>query len=279
MGNIDIQTLNKLSILFDDKGWDTIKNENGLYSRYISLLKKLEKPQQEIIIEISQYFEYYSINDYESLLMESMMKLAKSCGMNNKYFYIPIMANPDEVQTIKSSHLVGYLLKSNRLQYHSEVSKMKNTILWKLNQPTIESINRSTVKYVVLIDDFIGSGKSAKEAATYYMERGLDKDKIIILSLVAMRQAIDLLSDEGMKIFYARETSNIDSYFENNKIEEILDEIEKIAQQLNLEEETIFGYNNSKGLVSMIRTPNNTFSLFWKNSKNKNDQSPFPRFS
>ena len=36
-----------------------------------------------------------------------------------------------------------------------------------------------------------------------------------------------------------------------------------------------FGYGQSEGLISLIRTPNNTFPIFWDGENNKN--APFER--
>ena len=49
-----------------------------------------------------------------------------------------------------------------------------------------------------------------------------------------------------------------------------------IEDKLKVAAKDRFGYNQSEALISLIRTPNNTFPVFWK-SYGKNKIVPFPR--
>ena len=53
--------------------------------------------------------------------------------------------------------------------------------------------------------------------------------------------------------------------------------MEHIEKNLDIPDDYLFGYKKSEALVTMIRTPNNTFPVFWYNKKNE-DNAPFPRF-
>lgn len=53
-----------------------------------------------------------------------------------------------------------------------------------------------------------------------------------------------------------------------------------LATDKRFEQDYSFGYKESEALVTMTRTPNNTFPLYWfeaKLDKNNKWQAPFPR--
>lgn len=69
-----------------------------------------------------------------------------------------------------------------------------------------------------------------------------------------------------------------DSYPQQTKEEKkaIMLEIEKKLKPGKYQ----FGYEKSEALVTMTRTPNNTFPVFWMNYEHKGSKfsPPFPRF-
>jgi hypothetical protein len=52
--------------------------------------------------------------------------------------------------------------------------------------------------------------------------------------------------------------------------------MKKIEEKLNVEKKYLFGYKRSEALISLIRTPNNTFPVFWKTYQH-NNIVPFSR--
>ena len=58
--------------------------------------------------------------------------------------------------------------------------------------------------------------------------------------------------------------------------EEKLNMMRNISRQIKGPRNMILGYENSEGLVSMIKTPNNTFPVYWYENK-KYPSAPFVR--
>ena len=52
--------------------------------------------------------------------------------------------------------------------------------------------------------------------------------------------------------------------------------MKRIEHELGVSEEYEFGYGKSEGLVTLIRTPNNTFPVFWYEPSSDN-LAPFVR--
>ncbi|WP_270597935.1 phosphoribosyltransferase [Enterococcus asini] len=276
--NINIQTFSQLSQIFKKKSWKVNDTESSsLFNRISRTLTLLDSKEQETFLQLLNMMEYYTIFDYESLLATALKKMVKE--MDSKKFLFSPMLSDRNNSDIKSSMLVTYLLKSNTIQYDSFLSELKMTLQMDLTDAQIRNINRKK-RYLVLIDDFIGTGASAVEAAEYFISKGVLEEKIIILSLVTMTKGKELIIEKGFHFFYAATSlslsEKIDSYIEEDKIE-FERNVEVISKKIGINVQDFWGFKDSKAVLSMIRVPNNTIGAFWK-AKNKLNV-PFPRFS
>ena len=89
---------------------------------------------------------------------------------------------------------VAYLLKSNTLQYHEKIAKMKINTSYYYTDEDIKNINNKKQK-LVLIDDFIGTGDTALEAIKSLTNRGLNQDKIKVLSLICLESGYEKIKE------------------------------------------------------------------------------------
>ncbi|HBK5795535.1 TPA: hypothetical protein LLD64_001564 [Enterococcus faecium] len=277
-GNINIQTFSQLVQIFEMKSWKVNDTESSsLFNRISRTLALLDSKEQETFLQLLNMMEYYTIFDYETLLADVLKKMLKKMDTKN-FWFSPIISdrsNPD----IKSSMLVTYLLKSNTIQYDSTLSEINMTLQMDLKEAQIKNINNKK-RYLVLIDDFIGTGASAVKAAEYFINKGVLKEKIVILSLVTMTKGIELIIEKNFNFFYATTSlslsEKIESFIEEDKI--VFEKnVEAISKRIGIKAEDFWGFEGSKAVLSMIRVPNNTIGAFWK-AKNKLNV-PFPRFS
>ena len=51
--------------------------------------------------------------------------------------------------------------------------------------------------------------------------------------------------------------------------------MESIEEKIKAHDNEKLGYMGSEALITLARTPNNTFPVFWKQKNNK--KAPFPR--
>ncbi|MGF3226962.1 phosphoribosyltransferase-like protein [Facklamia sp. P12932] len=275
--NLDIQTFNKIKKIFEIKSWETNDDQKSLFMRTCRTLKLLDNNEQEVFLQLLDMMEYYTISDYESLLITVLKKMLKQMKVN-KFYFSPIISNRKN-NDIKSSLLVNYLLKSNSFHYDSDLSNMKMILQIDLTKTKINKVNE-TDSYLVLVDDFIGTGSSAIKSAKYFINRGVDREKIIILSLVTMNKGKENIFEKGFKFFFATESLSLSEKIDLHKIEDndiFRKNIEIISKKLGVDTKDFWGFENSEAVLSMVRVPNNTIGAFWKGKKK--DNIPFPRFS
>lgn len=124
---------------------------------------------------------------------------------------------------------------------------------------------------------FIGSGDTGDAAAQFFVnKKGMTKDMVAILSLVAMQQVIDYLHKTGYTVLAAKiMQKGITGRTDGNE-KNFREVMEMIENRIKVRGDFKFGYAGSEALIRMARTPNNTFPVYWLKNK-KNPHAPFPR--
>lgn len=273
--NITPTILIKLSEIFEEKAWDNNQEqEYSLFNRMSRTLSFLTLEEQNVFLKILGLVDYYTLLDYEKLLIDVLKKIDEVTGDNLKFFFVPIISNKD-AKEVKSSMLVTYLLKANSIKYHDKLFKMHKTIKYELSSSDIRNINTKN-KIVVLVDDFIGTGDSTIIAANNLLSAGLEKDKIIVMSLVTLEKGKIKVESEGYNFYCSKVAEPVSAKINSNDLDSIHENIKNITKKLKTNKKNEFlGFNESEALVSMIRTPNNSLNMLWSGNIKKN--IPFPR--
>ena len=132
---------------------------------------------------------------------------------------------------------------------------------------------------VILVDDYIGSGETAVGAINWIVgSYKVNPKQIVILSIATQEQGVQhILNETGVTVYSQYQfTKGISDFYSGAEREDCLATMEGIENKLKVAPQDRFGYNQSEALISLIRTPNNTFPVFWK-AKGKEQLPPFPR--
>ena len=151
-----------------------------------------------------------------------------------------------------------YLCQGILLRTYSEFQEKQVRIC---ETPEILKEHADKIGALILIDDFIGSGETALECLEYL---NFVNVKTYIVALVAQEEGINNISSEGISVFTAvsRKKAITDVYPEEEAKEKIKKMI-KISKQLQAPKGMQLGYASTESLVAMIKTPNNTFPVYW----------------
>lgn len=266
----------KLYTIFKQKKWKI--QEDGDYSvfdRFCSRLAELENDEErDLIIELTNEFLWIQSSMYEEYLLKALKKLFKSKEWEpekGKNIYIcPLLAARD-FGKLKSSTYMLYLCQSILMRTYSDFQEEQIRIC---ETPGVLKAHEDRIGSLILIDDFIGSGETALECLEYL--NFLNK-KIHIVSLVAQEEGINNISKENVSVFTAvsRKKAITDAYPES-EAKEKMEEMIKISTRLHAPKGMHLGYANTESLVAIIKTPNNTFPVYWYEHK-KNSYAPFVR--
>lgn len=277
---INVSILNKLGTLFEEKGWeiDEEHNESSLFNRFCELLNCLSLEQQEFIIDLTYKYQKVSFDEYTKLINETLNQIvAKIKDFKElKTVYVMPLVPEEDRNKIKSSTLVAYLFQSPQIKYNQDVSKIDFKVRNELTAKELNKINESPKVKLLLVDDFIGTGETALSAYEFYQSLGIKSQEIIIVSLVSLFSGYDLIRKEGINIFSGKVLKRaLSDYYHENELATKMTIMKSIEEIVAPHDDYKFGYKGSEALITLVRTPNNTFPVYWLDKKG--NRAPFPR--
>ena len=275
-----IELLFRVSEIFDKKNWEIeeeiVTSKYNLFCEMLELLK--DDDEKNLLLELLEDFLHLNAELYSKRIINGIKSMLKSKSSIKDFFILPLLAEND-INKIKSSHHIHYLFRGTTFKHKISAFQDKGiSIIDDLNHIQLGKLKDN--QHIVIVDDFVGTGETAKSAINYLLKvhPNLSKKNISVLTIVIQKSGIETLTNEGISFFYSISVGKgiSDKYPENEKQKKI-DIMRKIEGRLKgLKPEFNFGYMESEALVCMERTPNNTFPIFWYNKKNINI-APFPR--
>lgn len=271
----------KVSDTFTANGWDIHRGQdNSCFERYCKMLLTLNnKEEQDLILDLTNRFLWINIDKY-LFHMEIALKKLIECERDVQYIYIvPLIANKDRGK-IKSSAVVAYLLTGTTFKVNPESNRINNKIVNNAKFDIPGKIDNTSL--ILFVDDFIGTGETANTAISEFftIRNDLEKSRIAILSVACQESGIEAVYLKHKINLHSSIIINrgISDFYSNSKLKFSTELMESIEKKLNVDEKWQFGYKKSEALISLIRTPNNTFPIFWFEGKSKRKfTAPFPR--
>jgi hypothetical protein len=273
---LSIQRMAILSDIYKNNNWKIEDEFYNEYEQFCKMLRFLKDDEQELVLELTKNFLKINSGEYVKFFLLALDKFINSTTLKDKKIYITPLLRKADIGKNKSSTALYYFIKAEikKLQHRYEgysISLYDNVSFldaetWKIKPSQI----------ICLIDDFIGTGETALDAANEVIEKGVEKSNLVVLALVAQKDGIEQIINQGYNVFTAVERVRAISDRMNHADEKklIMEELEK---RMGVDSDCQFGYGHSEALVKMIRTPNNTFPIYWYAQSKTIRDVPFPR--
>lgn len=277
---ISVSLITRVTNLFNFKSWEIQDNSEGdssLFNRFCRMLSSLDEEQQDLMLELTERYLLLEMSKYYQQLRSVCDIINDSGALKKQYnnIYIMPLIAPADIGRNKSSMLIAYTFKSTGVGFWPLFCEKSVTVIDNLNGLP-KNFNVSANKILFLVDDFIGTGETGEAALNHVTAHGIIQQKVFVVSLVSLKEGFEHLKSLGFKVFSSiimnKGISENYTSTEVSKKLQIMHSIEKLLAVKRIEQ---LGYKGSEALVTMIRTPNNTFPAFWK--ENKVFSSPFPR--
>lgn len=239
-------------------------------SRLTKMSSFLDENNRQMIVDLLEHFDKFFSDSYTSML-KAIFKTIPIEKFTQTKAFICGMVKFNDIGKIKSGPALAYL--THELKYLQFF--LKKTIKTEpLSESLLEKIDNDSL--LIIIDDFLGTGGTFFKMTKHFDKLNTMKDAIIIISLVSMEEGYKKIKDAGFNI-YTKEIrkKGISDLMPEEKRELYLNMMDAIEKKINVDDDYKLGYKKSESLVSMIRTPNNTFPVFWK--KNEHFLPPFER--
>lgn len=269
--------------VFRNQGWEIPAEGKGYesrFNRFCERLSILEPDEQDLVIELTKNFTVISGNDYLQLLIKLLEKIyieqVELFKASKKFFVFPLLS-PEDFQKIKSANYVWYSFRSECIKYNPLFLE-KDLIFCDITKASwVDKLKANET--IILLDDYIGSGETAISAINWFVQyHNVPLKQIVVITIAAQEIGIQLVQDRtGVSVFSCRcFKRGISDQYTGEQLNSYTQIMTRIENKLKVIDEDRFGYKHSEALISLIRTPNNTFPVFWK-TYGKNKIVPFPR--
>jgi len=277
---ISLSVFRRAQVIFNKQNWgiETVE-EDSTFDDFCNMLSFLDSTQQDCILDLTERFLRIDVGKYLYHIRKALRSIDSDTLKNVSTVYVlPLLPKEDYGKSKSSTFLTG-LFRSRELRSADILSVKSVFILDRVDE--IKQIINTKKWFLLLVDDFIGSGDTAEKALMDFIEEtDISSDKIAVLSLVAQKIGYERLVTNGVRVYYSElRARGITDEYADPKRQDYLDIMMGIENMLKVKSEYRFGYQKSEALVTLKRTPNNTFPVFWLEThvKGRKFTVPFPR--
>jgi len=276
---MDFQTYTKIFKIFVSKGWTSEYLYETPLDNLCELATNLNKEEVSLLIELIERYNWLNSNKFNGLIVSTLKKIEKKkIEACNKMHLFPIQKPNDEGKT-KSGDSLVYNIRGVSAMV-PEFGDKKIGIINSFSDFAQLNVDKNEI--ILLVDDFLGSGDTFNRC----LEKILEINSSIAQNLHVFAIAIHtdaLRKIESLKIptYYGHwEKKGISDYYDGNEAMTRVDLMTKLEKRLKINPNYSLGYGKSEALITLIRTPNNTFPIFWDNYEIKGEKkkAPFPRY-
>lgn len=275
-----VNAIQKLNKIFKSNKWTEKDVDDFVFDNFCYLLNNLDEKQRELIIELVERYHWISITDYPEKILSTLEKVETDKLKSIKTVYLFPIIKPEDEGSFKSGQFLIYQIKcfKKHLQSFKSIDFKYISKFAFFKDP---SFSLKPNEVIFLIDDYIGSGETLFACLNDIQSNpNITNEKLNVVTIASQYEISETIKASGIS-FYADHISKrgitdfVDSELGREKIEIML-QIEKMipgGQFFSL------GYNQSEALITMARTPDNTFPIFWKTYRKGGTkyEAPFSR--
>ena len=140
----------------------------------------------------------------------------------------------------------------------------------------IDNLKDAGSSLFILVDDFVGTGDTAEKSIYDIVKRNTTiSNHIVVMSVAALEQGKQKLSSMKVSLFSGHILRRgICDYYSGYNLVRNRQLMHQIEDRLRVSKDFRFGYGGSEALICLKRCPNNTFPIFWHDTR----YSPYPRY-
>ena len=278
---VELAALMRFFKIFVNKEWISIEGYDDVLNRFGKLIDVLKEDEIELIIDLTERYYWVSYNEYHTSLRRLLILLLEhSLSNKNRLFIFPII-KPDDEKKIKSGHAIMYMINSIKASI-SGFDNIEVVLLKEFAELKEENLLLCDEDFMILVDDYIGTGKTLNTTLLEIQKnKTIHNDNYAIFTIAIQDKAIELLKDQNINQYnWVSLPKGISGYYDKPESERRLKTMNGIENRIPKVGKFKLGYEQSEALITLIRTPNNTFPIFWKgiDDKGRQLQAPFQRF-
>lgn len=262
----------ELISVFKEQNWDIEESTDGENSVFDTFCKRLEELEsdadRELMLELTRKYLVVNLEEYGKYMVDVFRKFIDrnkdKIGKTDVIHMFPVQDKDYPAKT-KSGNVMCYLFQGNLMRRFDEFRNKRIRII-----ETFDGLEKykEDIECLLLVDDFVGTGDTILGCINLIEEKGVKKERIKALTLVMQEQGRNAVEEYGVEIYSAvlRNKAITDNY-SIEEAEKKIAQMKNVGKRIKAKKELYLGYKESEGLVSMIKTPNNTFPFYWHEGK------------
>lgn len=279
MDNLLPLDLLKINKLFNDHHWD-FKNDSylkGVFDRFCKRFDYLDDDnQKKLILDLTKRYILINKEDYAQELRSLLNKVAnnKLCSDKNIYLF-PIDGYKIINKSTSGRTILELMERANIKQFCNSIFKKNVESIY--TKDDLNNVDNGSI--LLLVDDIIGSGDTLNKCLKYLKcNIHIDNLKIIICSIAILKETMNIIQKEGFIVYSNIELRReISDYYQGTDLCKNIETMKNIEKKIQVPRKYCFGWRRTELLITLDRTPNDTFPYFWYyNMKERN--APFPRY-
>lgn len=279
---MNIQLSKKLLDIFVRKNWTTQESYMTVWENFCLLLSNLEKDaHKDLILELSSRYSWVSLNEYQKNLTTILKSIeAEKLKACKRIIVFPIM-KPKKKYKLESSHTIIYMIRglAPLIPVYQKI-KIEERLEYK--EMAEDKLEPEDSDLIFLVDDYLGTGETLEATINQILSnKKVKPNHLNIIAVASQQTSIDLAKSYGISIYFGHlEKKGISDYYDTDMASQKLEMMLEIEELIKSGKKYRFGYNQSEALITLMRTPNNTFPIFWSDyiKDNREFKAPFPRY-
>lgn len=274
-----VPSITKLTKIFKDKRWFDKDFEEFAFNNFCELLEVLSPEERLLVLELTERYLWIPSGEYVENIANAFNQVPPDAltGINKIYLF-PI-SKPSDAEKIKSAVSLLYEVKSMSFKlsrYRGKHFKVINSFE-ELQSP----FELKGDEMLFLIDDYIGGGNTVYTCMEeIFKNNAINTAQAAIIAIGCQLETYNKLSASGNKVYCPNILpKGISGYDHPDLVAEKIAVMKVIEDSIPGSKKFSLGWEESEGIITLKRTPNNTFPVFWKNIKRhgKTLRAPFLR--
>jgi hypothetical protein len=274
-----IDAIMEVHKIFKTNNWIAKDTNEMAFDGFCQLFAKLEPEERKLILELTSNYNWISHGEYQDKVIQAMQTISIDQIANvTKIYFFPIIKPEDESKNKSGAHLL-YLIKA----FKHLMPKYNHIPFSYLNTfEQIHNLRLTENERLFLIDDYIGSGETFEFCLTELKQNNTILSSSVKIVCIAIQEETKFnLETDGYLVLKTIIIKRGISDFNNVAIiKEKKNLMKAIEGHIPGAKSFSLGYNQTEALVTMMRTPDNTFPVFWKRFRKDGQyfEAPFARY-
>lgn len=274
--NKKILELLKIDELFKRKKWEIEEKKSireSLYHKYLDRYYRLNDDCKDLFLELSDRFLRIKADEVYPIFRDTYNKIPNDFLDEFDNIHILPLIKPYIELTKPAKKVVKPKVKSGeKIKMFLELSEYRELKhSQKISLPDdfdcLCSTFNKTTDLLILIDDFIGTGKTANDILDVIFENNLfNSGNTIILTLVAQEIGANKIYEENQVLSFFEHLKDraISDFYVGDDIEVNKAKVLEMEKSIQCPKRWSLGYKKTEALVSIMnKSPNNTLPVFW----------------